>query len=151
VKGLVRWGILFLMIFGLTRPCLAGQGEDVHALIEQTLAMFKEKGQKATISAINDPKGPFRKGDIYVFAITMDNQLVGHHDHTIRGIKFNDFRDANGLLLFRVFKDVVETKGSGWVEYVWAKPGADKPSRKRSFVTRVPGEDLYVGAGFYEE
>ncbi len=149
MKRTILCAFLAVFVLSLIPPALAGQAEETQVLVEQALAMFREKGDKATIDAINDKKGPFRKGDLYVFAITMDNQLVGHHDHTLRGIKFNDFKDANGLLLFRAFKEVVESQGSGWVEYVWAKPGTDKTSRKRSFVTRVPGEDLYIGAGYY--
>jgi hypothetical protein len=103
MKRTVLWGFFAVLVLGLIRPALAGQAEDTRALVEQALSMFKEMGQKASVAAINDKKDPFRKdGDVYVFAITMDNQLVGHHDHTLRGIKFNDFKDANGLFLCEI-------------------------------------------------
>ena len=56
---------------------------------------------------------------------------------------------ANHKEISGLEKEVAETKGSGWVEYMWAKPGEKEPSPKKSFVKKVPGENLYVGAGFY--
>ena len=45
--------------------------------------------------------------------------------------------------------EVAKRKGSGWVKYSWPKPGRNLPSPKNSFVMRVPGEDFYIGCGYY--
>lgn len=128
----------------------ADKAEDTVSLVNKAVVMFKDQGKDAALKAINDEKGPFIKGEIYVFAATMDNVLVGHSfDPSSRRINLSNMKDNNGFPIFQKFKETVEKDGSGWVEYVWAKPRGDKPSRKRSFVKKVPNEDLYVGAGYY--
>jgi len=128
----------------------ADKAEDTVSLVDKAVAMFKEQGQNAALKAINDEKGPFIKGEIYVFAATMDNVLIGHpFDPSSRRINLSNMKDNNGVPIFQKFKETVEKDGSGWVEYLWGKPGSDRPSRKRSFVKKVPGEDIYLGAGYY--
>jgi len=33
---------------------------------------------------------------------------------------------------------------------MWPKPGEEAPSKKLSYIYRVPGKDVFVGAGVYE-
>jgi cytochrome c len=128
----------------------ADKAEDTVTLVDGAVAMFKDQGKEAALKAINDEKGPFMKGEIYVFAATMDNVLLGHpFDPSSRRINLSNMKDNSGFPIFQKFKETVEKNGSGWVEYLWGRPGADKPSRKRSFVKKIPGENLYVGAGYY--
>jgi cytochrome c len=53
-------------------------------------------------------------------------------------------------LLFKEFVEVAKSKGEGWVDYMWPKPGEKAPSKKLSYIYRVPGKDVFVGAGVYE-
>lgn len=132
---------------GLAMADMAG---DAVSLAEKAAAMFQDQGKEAALKAINDPKGPFIKGELYVFAVTMDNVLIGHpYEHAMRRLTINSLKDGNGHSLVEMFKKALEKEGSGWTEYLWAKPGEDKPSRKRTFVKMVPKESLYVGVGFY--
>jgi cytochrome c len=130
----------------------ADKAEDAVNLANKAVAMFKEQGKDAALKAINDAKGPFVKGEIYVFAASMDNVLLGHpFDPSARRINLSNMKDNSGVQIFRKMKEVVEKDGQGWVEYLWGKPGSDKPSRKRSFVKKVPEQNIYVGAGYYSE
>ncbi|MGA2936010.1 MAG: cache domain-containing protein [Syntrophobacteraceae bacterium] len=45
-----------------------------------------------------------------------------------------------------------QKKGSGWVDYMWPKPGEKTPSLKVSYVklVKVDGEDLVLGCGVYD-
>ena len=144
------FGCIMALTLGLTCPAIADDGGEAKSLVEQALIMFKEKGADATLKAINAKDGPFVKGNSYVFALTMDNIMIGHpHEHSIRRINVNNVKDNNGVLLFQRFREVVQTDGSGWVEYLWAKPGSEEAKPKRSFVKKVPGEEIYIGAGYY--
>jgi cytochrome c len=126
------------------------QAREARSLVDSAIALFRDQGKDHALKAINDKHGPLVSGEMYVFALTMDNVMVGHpHEFTIRRINMNNFKDAVGTEVFQKFKEVVETQGSGWVEYMWAKPGETNPSPKRSFVKKVPDTDLYVGAGYY--
>ena len=139
--------LLLVVVVGIAN---ADKAEDTVNLVDKAVAMFKEQGKDAALKAINDEKGPFIKGEIYVFAATLDNVLIGHpFDPSSRRINLNNMKDNNGLPVFQKFKETVEKDGSGWVEYLWGKPGSDKPFRKRSFVKKVPGENIYLGVGYY--
>jgi cytochrome c len=48
---------------------------------------------------------------------------------------------------------VVQSKGSGWVDYMFPKPGQTKPSQKWSYVkaVNIDGTPGFVGAGFYPQ
>ena len=60
-------------------------------------------------------------------------------------------KDVSGKLFRVEFVKVVQSQGSGWVDYMWPKPGQSQPSHKWSDVKAVTvgGVRGYVGAGFY--
>jgi len=55
--------------------------------------------------------------------------------------------------VIREFIQEVKTKGSGWVDYMWARPGETKLVKKTAFVKGVAfkGDLLVVGSGVYIE
>jgi|WetSurSiteA1Bulk_404760.scaffolds.fasta_scaffold17012_2 hypothetical protein len=57
--------------------------------------------------------------------------------------------DPTDKALFVHFVNLARTAGQGWVEYMWPKPGKTTPSKKLSYIYRVPGHDVFVGAGVY--
>jgi signal transduction histidine kinase len=59
--------------------------------------------------------------------------------------------DVRGKKYFREFKQVTEDPGEGWVEYHWNRPGEKDHRFKRTFIKRIPGENIYIGAGYYPE
>lgn len=126
-------------------PAAADDEADAKAMVEKAVAMVKAKGLEATLKAINDLKGPFVKGNIYVVAMSMDNLRLA------AGSPYN--KPKLGTVGKRKHNEemakVAKNPGYGWVEYSWPKPNQDKPSPKRGFVMRVPGEDVYFVCGYY--
>ena len=55
-----------------------------------------------------------------------------------------------GKPVFKEFVQLARSKGEGWIEYQWPKPGSTAAAKKTSYICRVPGKDLLVGAGTYE-
>lgn len=152
MNTLIRLGCTALMIFGMCCTAVAGQAEDAKAMVQQALDMFKDKGKKVTLETVNDRNGPFVKGDIYLFAMSTAGVVIAHPvDHTIRRVNLMNFKDGNGTPFVQQFTEVVQAQGEGWVDYLWAKVGSGKQAKKRTYVKTVPGEDLYIGAGYYLE
>ena len=58
-------------------------------------------------------------------------------------------KDPNGKRLFVEFADVVKSKGSGYVDYLWPKPGKDSPQPKLSYVTGFEPWGWVIGTGVY--
>ena len=72
--------------------------------------------------------------------------------YKLNGKNLVNLADSTGKLFFAVMNQVCEENGSGWVDYMWPKPGEKKPSPKISFVKQVKhGDDIFVaGCGTYD-
>jgi cytochrome c len=130
----------------------ADDAADAKALVQKGVAMVKSKGLDATIKAIGDPKGPFVKGDLYLFAGALDKVTLLAHPlaaQKLVGPDLSKMKDSKANFFFVKFKEVAQKPGSGWVEYMWPKPGAKEDSLKKTFVMRVPGQQAYIAAGYY--
>jgi len=150
--GKVLLGIaMFLTLsVGNVATVSADEAEECKGLVEKAAAMWKEKGKDQTLKSINDPNGPFVRGNLYTFALTMNNVVLAHpRDKSLIRMRLNTLTDANGTPVFVRFGEVAGGKGSGWVEYTWNKPGEKEPSPKRTFIKSMPEEDVYFGAGYY--
>lgn len=58
-------------------------------------------------------------------------------------------KDPNGKFLFNEFVSVVNKEGKGVVDYMWPKPGFEKPQPKISFVSGFKEWGWIVGTGVY--
>ena len=59
-------------------------------------------------------------------------------------------KDVKGNMFAAEFVSIAKEKGKGWSEYWWPKPGEKTASLKASYIMRVPGQDMLVGAGVYD-
>ncbi len=69
----------------------------------------------------------------------------------LNGKNVADFKDPNGKLLFTEFVKTVQADGAGFVEYLWPKPGSDKPVEKLSYVSGFAPWGWVVGTGVYTD
>ncbi|RZI57594.1 MAG: HAMP domain-containing protein [Rubrivivax sp.] len=89
-------------------------------------------------------------GNEYIWINDMTPRMVMHpikpelNDKDLSGNK-----DPNGLKLFVAFVDTVKAQGSGFVDYLWPKPGAKDPEPKRSYVTGFKPWGWVIGSGVY--
>jgi cytochrome c len=117
----------------------------------EAAATINAKGLDAAIEEISDPKGPFVWKDSYVFLMNLDGKMLAHpfrpeltkQEHVLL------MTDPTDKALFVHFVNLARKVGHGWVEYMWPKPGKTTPSKKLSYIYRVPGQDVFVGAGVY--
>ncbi len=126
---------------------------EVKALVERGVVMAVVEGEKAVLKAIGDPKGPFIKGDLYLFAGLLNKVAMSAHPYKreLVGKDLSTFRDNHGNFLFFEFVKTALKAGAGWTEYWWPKPDTEKASLKKTYVMKVPGKDMYIGGGYYAE
>ena len=120
---------------------------------KEAAAMVNEKGIGATIEEINRKDGKFVWKDTYVFLMDLDGKMLAHPmSPALIGKNVLDMKDKGtpGKLLFKEFVEVAKGKGEGWVDYMWINPGDPAPRKKVTYIYRVPGKDLFAGAGVYE-
>ncbi len=119
---------------------------EVKALVEKGLALVKEKGREAALKEINKLKSQFVKGELFLFAVSLNNVSLGggaESSHLVRG------KDLSGLKFIPKMTKIAKEKGSGWIEYKWPVPGSEIPTSKRTYFMRVPGQDFLIACGYY--
>ena len=144
-KGAVISTVIVLGLLICVGSASADPGAEAKALVEKAVAMAKEKGLKPALAAINDLKGPFVKGDYYIFAMSLNNLRLAAGS-PVNKPKLGTVATAS---FNKEMADIAKGKGSGWIEYKWPKPNQKEPTPKKAFIMRVPGEDAYFGCGYY--
>jgi signal transduction histidine kinase len=153
MKKFTVLAVVAAMLACFAGAALASEADDAQALVKKAVAMAKEKGLDETIKAVGDKSGPFVKGDLYIFALDMGKNVVMAHPMApgLVGKDQSGMKDIKGKMFFIEFVSVAKSQGSGWVDYYWPKPGADKtPVLKSTFIERVPGTDTLFGCGIYK-
>jgi methyl-accepting chemotaxis protein len=86
----------------------------------------------------------------YFWVNDMHPRMVMHPMRPeLNGTDLSDNKDPNGKRLFVAFVDTVKRQGSGYVDYLWPKPGADKPQPKLSYVAGFEPWQWVIGTGVY--
>jgi signal transduction histidine kinase len=119
--------------------------------VTNAVEQIEQRGQ-AAFPLFRDPKGPFIAKDGYIFVIDMKGvELVNAAFPNLEGKNLLDVTDTNGKYLIRDMLQVGQTSGSGWVDYMWPKPGEGVSTQKSAYVSRARlGEQpVLVGCGVY--
>jgi len=146
--------------FGTAAPAFSQQSppeseraKQIVALVEKAAALIDRQG-KAAFPEFRLNGSEWLSGDTYIFVSDMNGYvLVNGGVPRVEGTNRAGLKDSNGKILHAEMLHVVKSKGSGWVDYMFPKPGQTKPSQKWSYVkaVKVDGAPGYVGAGFYPE
>jgi len=67
----------------------------------------------------------------------------------LEGQDQTDRKDPTGKALYVEFVNVVKKSGGGFVDYMWPKPGSDKPVEKASYVKGFAPWGWVIGSGVY--
>ena len=142
---------LMLVLQLSTSVALADRADDCQVLVSRAVSFVQDQGPEYALKVFSAMKGPFIDRELYIFACSLDNVMLGHpYRRDLIGQNVSEFKDVKGSALFQEFKRVAEERGEGWVDYWWGKPAEKGDFPKASFIKRVPGSNLYVGAGYYK-
>lgn len=111
-----------------------------------------EKNGSAAFARFHDPRGPFMAKDAYIFVIDeKGTDLVNPGFPNLEGRNLIDLKDTQGKKLVREMFSVVQTGNSGWVDYMWPKPGDSVSTQKSAYVSKAKMGDQWVlvGCGVY--
>ena len=120
--------------------------------VEKAAALLQKEG-KAAFPKFKGKDSEFIFAGTYVWIHDLSGIMRVHAvKYKMEGQNLVDLKDSNGKLFFIAMNEVAKTKGAGWVEYMWPKPGEKTPSQKVSYVklVKVDGEDLVLGCGVYD-
>ncbi len=86
----------------------------------------------------------------YFWINDMHPRMVMHPERpALDGSDLSQVQDPNGKRLFMAFVETARSKGEGFVEYAWPKPGHSDPVLKSSYIKIVPEWGWIVGTGLY--
>lgn len=119
--------------------------------VDDAAALIAREGE-AAFEVLRDRTSGFRFLDAYVFVLDWEgNQLVNAGFPELEGTNTIDLEDLDGKNIGRAMMALLEQQPSGWVDYLWPRPGDRRPARKSAYVRRVDrdGKRYLVGAGIY--
>jgi len=92
-----------------------------------------------------------RYGKNGYFWINDNNAVIIDHPikPTLNGKDLSNFKDKGGKKIFSQFVKITAATGDGFVDYVWPKPGFEKPQAKVSYVKRFKPFNWVIGTGAY--
>ena len=128
-----------------------GTPEQAKDMLNKAVAEVKKVGASAAFKEFNDPKGKFIRGDLYVFAIGLEDGKYRASGATpqLSGQNASKLHDAAGKPMIQEMITLAKKKGSGQVDYVWRNPVTNAVEPKHSIIQRVG--DVVLGVGYYEE
>ena len=151
ISGLI---MMLLFVFSFSIVALAEEKatkEECVAKCQEAAKQIKEIGLDAVLKKISDPNGEFVWKDSYVFCFNKE-KLLAHPVNFLIGMDTSTIKDSDGMLYMEEMWELAETKGDGWVKYMYLnrKTGDPNPQPKISYVLYVPEENVVLGAGIFE-
>ena len=127
--------------------------EVTHELVahyHELAAQGKITEDEAKLQAMAAVKKLRYSGKEYFWIQSVDSKMLMHPiKEELVGKDLTQEKDAHGKYHFVEFVNTVKASGAGFVSYMWAKPGMDKPVGKVSYVKGFAPWGWIVGSGVY--
>jgi len=146
--------LMILFIFSVVGSVAAEERatrEECVAKTKQAAKLIEDVGLEKALEKMNDMKGPFMWKDSYVYCFEDETgKILAHKNQNLIGFEAKDLRDIIGKPYFREMFHVANTKGEGFVPYMYPRIHGGSPEPKISYILKVPGTNVILGAGFFE-
>ena len=125
--------------------------KDAIAMVERGAALIKAKGKQAMIQKINAKDPEYVQGSLYIDIRDLYTGIVLAHpiNPSIVGKDLTDVPDATGKKYRREIIELGQSKGKGWVDYLYRNPTTGKIEPKSTYILRV--DDVVLEAGIYKK
>jgi len=134
-------------------PPMPEQAKRVESLVANAAALA-DKDCKAAFAAFRRKGSAWFHVDTYVFAYDLKGNVLFNPAFPEReGTNVSGQTDAEGKPFHDHIIQVAANTGSGWVSYMFPKPGQTEPSQKWTYVKKVTLDGIQglVASGFYAE
>ena len=158
-QAVIRWTVAVALAMAAPAwaqdaPPPSAEAKRIESLVDEAAALVERQGRAAAFAQFRTRGSHWWSGNTYLFAYDRNmNVLLNPAFPKREGTNVHGETDADGKPMHDDFMQVVRTRGSGWVDYVFPKPGETKPSRKWTYVKGVSfdGTPGLIGAGFYPD
>ncbi|WP_296654041.1 cache domain-containing protein [Paraburkholderia sp.] len=139
--------------FSQSSPPMSEAAKQTKALVDKAAGLIDSEG-KAAFSEFRKKGSEWFHDDTYLFVYDRNaNVLLNPAFPSREGTNVHGQKDANGKLFHDAMIQAAESTGSGWVDYMFLRPGQSQPSHKWTYVKAVTIDGIpgLVGSGFYSE
>ncbi|MFC7453945.1 methyl-accepting chemotaxis protein [Insolitispirillum peregrinum] len=158
IVGMMAVMLVSLMV--LRSELLSDRKINTHNIIDTASSLLRSYDEKVKRGEITDQAAreavlanlrAMRFGDDdYLYVLNSKGIFLMHPvKPELEGTDGSQIRDKEGKLFFAEMVEQARSKGEGFVDYWWPKPGSDEPVQKLSYVRAVPQWDWVVGTGIY--
>ena len=138
---------LFTPASAQTAQAQFGSEKEAKAMLDRAVTALKQNKEKA-LEMFNKGDGGFKDRDLYVFCANASDGVITAHPY----LKGEQLQDIVGKKGYPVGKEIMQSAAEGKineVSYFWPRPGSDTPLEKRTFYTKVVGQNC--GVGYYKD
>lgn len=121
------------------------------AFVDSGAALIESDGDKA-FTEFRTKDSKWWTGEAYLFVYDMTGKtLVLPPTPEVEGTNRWSTKDSQGTYYVREMINVLKTNDSGWLQYVYPKPGETNPSPKLAYFrkAKLGTKTLLVGSGIY--
>ncbi len=125
------------------------QAKELIKFVDSAANLVEEKGEEAFLDFKN---GAWNMGEKYIFVYDINgNTKVLPPQPELEGTNRLDVSDPNGVFFVKDMINQAYNKSSGWVNYMYEKPGTKNLAEKLSYFKKVliGGNYYIVGSGIY--
>jgi signal transduction histidine kinase len=142
--------LVVIGLFSFAFLSYAADRDDAKALVKRAAAYVKYQGKEKALAEISTPKGMFDKGELYVFAYNLQGVMLAHPKNpALIGQNLIAVPDAEGKLFRKEIVEKANSKGSGWVDYVYLNPETNRQEHKTTYLQKVG--DIIICCGVYKD
>ena len=119
-------------------------------MVKDAAAFYAANGMEKTLDVLNDQKGQFVKGDLYVFAYGFDGTMMANVvKPNLVGQNVLDVPDAVGKKFRQEIVEKAKKDKSGWIDYKTIHPKTKKNEEKSSYCENA-GDEIIICCGVYK-
>jgi signal transduction histidine kinase len=127
-----------------------GSRDEAKALADAAVEHVKKVGVEQAFKDFSNDKATWTKKDLFVIGYDMKgNCLANGWNDKLIGKNLMDLKDPNGVMITAELTKTAQTKGQGWVDYIFQHPQTKKLAEKSTWVRKLPNFDGWVAVGIY--
>ncbi len=127
--------------------------EMVISKVDQAARLLEKEGTAAFPKFMGKGSN-FLFAGTYIWINDLNGVILMHPiKDKLVGKNLTGIKDKNGKRFIAMGVQLAEEQGSGWIGYLWPKPGEKEVSPKVSYVKKVrtpDGADMVLGCGVYD-
>jgi cytochrome c len=141
--------MLLIGLFGAGLAFAGASKDEAKSMVEEGVAFLNANGKEKALTEINNPKGKFVKGELYIFVYDFNaNVLAQPMNPKLVGKCLLEVPDSEGKLFRKEIVEMAKVKGEGWVDYKYKNPANNKTESKTTYFKKAG--DVILGCGVYK-